>query len=475
MPRHLVVLVCALLAGSALWAGDAAAVEAAEHHTPTAPAHVRRVPVTIRKLKGEHQVPIDYRSALRLAAAKNLDILQARARLMEDRGARLRAIGRLLPSLSAGLETARIDGEIQASFGELGRRKFSTINPAGRVSLRVNPGEAIFELLAAHKRVGAAEHASDGVTQETLARVATQYFSLQAAEAQVGIAASAVQTAKELRRLAYDRATLGVGLEADAARAEARLAQEEVALTSAEERFRDASVDLADTLRLDPAVVLVPLEANVRQLELTDAHQPLPQLLDRALAQRPELRALGLRAAAAADAQAAAWWKALGPSAYGAVEESGIGRSFAVGNRQIYEGFVGWTLTPSSVGETRAAAARLEQTQLHQDQLKQAIRAEVVRARDLVFTAKLRISAGRRGVAAAQQSLTLSQDRFTGGAGLELEVIEAQEALTTARTALVQAIAQYNAAQVRLIRAVGDVSVATLTAFPTAPPGEASP
>lgn len=415
-------------------------------------------------MKDDPQLPIDYASALRLATAQNLDIMQARARLREAEGEHLRAIGVLFPSLSAGLTVAHIDGEIQASFGDLGRREFSTINPAGRVSLQLNPAQAIFDVLAASKRAEAGLSASESVTHDTLARVAATYFALQRAQAHIEITAAALATATELRQLARDREALGSGLEVDVARAEARCAREDVALTSAEEHFRSASIALADALQLDPTAVLVPIEVDVQPLALTDSERALPELIDQALAQRPEIHESDLRIGAAGNARSGTLAKAFGPTVYGAFEESGIGRSFAVGNRQIYGGFVGWTFAPSSVGDLQVASSRLEQAHMQRTQVEQAVKADVVQARTLMLTANARVTAARRGVVAAEESLSLSQDRFKHGAGLELEVIEAQESLTAARTALVDAIVEYNVAQVRLLQAIGDVSAATLAA-----------
>lgn len=444
----------------------AAATLSEEPEAAVAPASVRLQPLLLRAVKGEQQLPIDYASALRLATAQNLDIMQARAHLREAQGEHMRAIGVLLPSLSAGLTVAHTNGEIQASFGDLGRREFSTINPAGRVSLQLNPGQAVFDVLAASKRADAGLSASESVMQETLAHVATTYFALQRAQAHVDIAASALVTATELRQLARDREALGSGLEVDVARAEARYAREDVALTSAEELFRSASIALADALQLDPAAVLVPLEVDVQPLALTNADRPLAELIDQALAQRPEVHESDLRLGAAGNVRSGTLAKALGPTVYGAFEESGIGRSFDVGNRQIYGGFVGWTFSASSVGDVRVASARREQAHLQRTQVEQAVKADVVQARTLMLTAKARASAARRGVVAAEESLSLSQDRFKHGAGLELEVIEAQESLTAARTALVDAIVAYNVAQVALLHAIGDVSTAALTAGP---------
>jgi outer membrane protein TolC len=418
-------------------------------------ARVALTPIEIRLLSGDRHLPVDYPSAIRLAAAKSLDILQARARLEERLGERVREAGDLLPSVSAALQARHIDGETQANFGEQERVSFSTILPGVIVELRLNPGESIFELLAAHRRVEAGRLREEQVTQEALAQVAALYFRLLRAHAEVNIAAAAVDTAGELARLAHDRLELGVGLEVDSARAEARVAREELARAAAEERFRAASVDLAEALLLDPQVVLFPTEREVRQAVFVGTERDLETLLSVAVERRPALGELAREIDAAGDARSAAWWGGFGPEIYGAFEESAIGRSFDVDNRQIYGGFIGWRLSAASIGEVRAASARVEQARISRERVERSVQSEVVKARDGVLTAEERLSSARKGLVAAEQSLRLSRERFAGGVGLDLEVLEAQEALTAAQTALAAAIVDYDVEQVRLLLALG--------------------
>ncbi len=425
---------------------------------PSASAPIEVHPFETRWSSGVRELPIDYASAIRLGATRSLDILVARARLEERRGERASRAGALLPSLSSAFRAQRIDGEIQASFGELDRRSFSTIEPEIAVALRFNPGASVFDLLAAHKRVQAAHEHEDQVAQEALAVVATLYFGLLRARVEVDIARAEIETAGELVRLARDRHELGVGLEVDVARAKARLARAEVGRAAAEERFRSASADLSEALQLEPQVLLRPREREVRLASFVDAEQDVEVLLATALDRRPGLRELALELDAARDRQRAARWAALGPEVFGTFEESAIGRSLDVNNRQIYGGLIGWTFSPSSIGELRAASARAERVRLERQRVEQRIVSELVKTRDRVLAAQGRISAARRGVRAAEQSLKLSRDRFRSGVGLALDVLEAQEALTGARTELVAALVDCNVAQVRLLFALGEAT-----------------
>ena len=410
------------------------------------------------------KLPIDLPTAWRLATANNLDILEARARVREAQGEKNQALAAFFPSAAVSFSARKIDGRIQASFGELEDRTFSTLNPAGRIVLSVDPGRALFDTLAAYKLLDATARREDSVTQQTLLTVAQQYFDLEQTQAGVAIGEQAVTASHELVRLSRDREDLGVGLKVDILRAEAQLAQDEGFLSQTRQEFRAASVNLALTLKLDPGVTLVPLESAVKQLTQIPLATPLDDLLRRALAQRPEVKELSLRAEAADDQHKAMWWKALGPKVAGSVEESAIGRSFDLGSRHSYGGFVGWTLYPSSFGEIQAAAARLDQAKIQAERALQTVQAEVIQARETALAAQEQIEAALRGEQAAAASLVLSQIRFEGGVGLALEVLEAQEALTTARTALVSAIERYNKAQMGLLRAIGGISVPVLTA-----------
>jgi OMF family outer membrane factor len=423
-------------------------------------------PIELRPIRPGEKLPIDLPAALQLATANNLEIQEARARVREAQGAKNQALAEFLPTTSYSFTARKIDGRIQASFGELGDRTFSTLNPTGVLSLAVDPGKALFDTLAAYKLLDATAHQEEGVMQQTLLTVAQRYFDLEQAQARVAITEQAVAASQELVRLSRGRESLGVGLKVDALRAEAQLAEDEGFLSQTRKEFRDASVALALTLKLDPGVTLFPLEPAVKQLTVIPPATPLDDLLRRASGQRPEIKEFSLRTEAAEDQRKALWWKALGPKVAGTVEESAIGRSFDLGNRQIYGGFIGWTLSPSSIGEIQAARARLDQTKIQAERILESVKAEVIQARETVLTAQEQIEAALRGVQAAEASLTLSQVRLEGGVGLTLEVLEAQEALTTARTALVSAIAQYNKAQAGLLRATGEMSVTALVGAP---------
>lgn len=419
-------------------------------------------PVDLRLIEEGKRMPIDLGSAVRLAVANNLDLREARARVDEATGEKNRALGGLVPKATVSFAAGETAGLIQGSFGRLEEHTFGTINPAGRITFAVDPGAALFDALARYRALDATVQRAEAVTQDTLLAVAIAYFDLEQAQARVAIAEQAVAESKEFVRISDDRERLGSGLQVDVRRAEAQLAADQGLLTLRRKEFRDASVRLALVTQLDPALTLFPLATAVAPRHFVAAAE-LRTLVDRAVAERPELKEVANRAQAAEDRRDAAWWKALGPKVGGFVEESAIGTSFGnLGDRRIYGGVIGWEFALTTIGEIQTAQARREQTIIQVVRAQDVVTAEVVRAHEGVRAAAEQIDIARRGVTAAEATLALSQSRYAGGVGLALDLLEAEHALTVARTGLVGAIQAYNGAQVQLLRATGELSAEVL-------------
>lgn len=269
-------------------------------------------------------------------------------------------------------------------------------------------------------------------------------------------------TSTELLRVSGDREALGRGLRVSVELARARLARDEAQLAEARRGFRDASVALALVLQLDPTATLFP-PPEVEERSWIEP-SAVTELVRLAVAQRPEIAAARQIAGAAEDARTALWWKALGPKVVGTVQESAIGRSIGdLDNQQFYGGFVGFSFSPATLGEIQSAGARIEQADLQRVRVRQDVAADVVRASAALESARERLAAAFPGLTAADASLELSQSRYADGVGLELEVLEAQQALTGARITLVSAIEETNRAQAALLHATGQISLTVLT------------
>ena len=169
------------------------------------------------------------------------------------------------------------------------------------MGIDLSPVDVIFEPLAARQTTQRANADASAVFNDTLFQVSLTYLELVRAQAQVAIAREAVDNTGELVRITGDFARTGAGLEADAQRARADLADRERELLAAEERVRVVSAELARLLRLDQGVTLFALETQPLPITLISEDVPLESLIAQAVQMRPEIARVQLGGAKAAS------------------------------------------------------------------------------------------------------------------------------------------------------------------------------
>lgn len=463
----LVLLVKTGLAGSDSQTRQDAEAEATKsgvvsEYQPSQEASAPLEPVELR-LIGKERLPIDLPTALRLATASNLEIAEARAQVLEAKGNSSAADGHLIPGVSLFFRYGRTDGTLQGTFGDLGTATFNTLNPGLVASYSLNPGEAIFNTLAAHRIVDATRANESVVTQDVLLKVAEEYYDLVEAQARVKVAEKAVSDSKTLLHIAEVLKKEGISPGAEVVRAQTKIASDEQALIRAQNEFREASINLALTLKLDSSVTLFPQDKEIKQITLVNPEIRLDELINAAFEKHPELRRAGKEIKASEAEKSGAWLNALGPQVLLEAQVSGIGRDFGnIGEREIYQALVGVRISASSYGQIKAASARLGRAQVLEERTREQIRARVIKAHDEVLSGKEEIIPAQKEVEAAEGSLKLSQVRFKRGLGLAVEVIQAEDALASARLNYIKAIVDYNKAQTRLLNALGEISIESM-------------
>src|SRR5262249_22766164 len=133
--------------------------------------------------------------------------------------------------------------------------------------------DAIFAPLAARQVVRAREAGLQVALNDSLLAVAQAYFDVQQARGDLAGAEDAARKAEDLVR----RVPRLVGLAArvEVVRARAELSRRRKLVTAARERWRTASAELARILRLDPAVLVEPLEPPHLRVDLLPNYHPV--------------------------------------------------------------------------------------------------------------------------------------------------------------------------------------------------------
>lgn len=450
---------------------------------------------------GQQVLPIDLPGALRLAGAKDLDIAIARERVCLAIAELQQARVQWLPSLYLGPNWIRHDGQAQVVEGQvrtisksslfLGATAASGSSVSGPVPaggpaqvsgltsiLRFS--DAIFEPLAANQVVAARQAGIRVATNDALLGVAEAYLDLQRAAGGLAIAREAAANAEALATLARSYASSGAGLDADLRRSLAERDRQRKEVERAAGELEVASAELVLRVRLDPRLVVAPIEPPETVLRLVPEGCTIDELIVAALGRRPELAESQALVQATLVRLKQAKLRPFVPSL--ALRYSGGG--FGGGANGFFGNFNGrsdadvnlyWEVQNLGLADraiTRQRAAQQRTANLQLMQVQDRVAAEVVRAEKERIAAARAMEEAGRALPEAQASLDLNLTNIRRGAGLPgatrpIEVLQPIQALAQARADYLDAVLAHNRAQFRLQRALGRPS---LPAAKPAPP-----
>ncbi len=440
-------------------------------------------------IPGQSIEPIDLAGALRLAGARDLDIALARERACQAVAELDRARVLWLPSLFIGPSWVRHDGQAQVVQGPVQSISKSSLflgasvasgsgafgpNPAGGpaqlsgLSTILRISDAIFEPLAARRVVSARRSAIQAATNDALLGVSEAYFDLQQAAGSLAIAREAAANAEALASLTGTYARSGAGLEADHRRILAERERQRRNVEAAVGQLEVASAELVRRVRIDPRVVVSPVEPPEAVIRLVVDDCPLDDLIATGLRHRPELAEARETVEATLVRLKQARLRPLIPSL--ALQYSGGG--FGGGVNGFFGNFgarsdaavnLYWEVQNLGMADRAIARSRAAQQRaalLEQMKVQDRVAADVVRAdKSLLASARAMREAGR-SVPEAVSSLSLNLTNIRRGAGLPgatrpIEVLQPIQALAQARADYLDAVLGYNRAQYRLFHALG--------------------
>ncbi|MBI5801692.1 MAG: TolC family protein [Verrucomicrobia bacterium] len=407
--------------------------------------------------------PIDLPTALKLAGAQNLDVQIARERLRESQAAHDAALYNFFPWVAPGVGYKRHDGRIQDVTGNMFDTSKQQLAPGLNVEARLELGEAWFKALAAKQLAKAADHAVEAQRQESVFNAAHGYFDLVKARATAEVAQEASRIAGDYADQLQRGVELGLIFKGDALRARGQAERNQLAVQQAREQQRLSAARLAQVLRLDPSVDLLPADIELLPLRLTATNTALDTLVAQALGARPELkRGSALTKAAKKNRDAAtvgplipslgaqAFFGGLGGGRNNDLDQFGGTESVAI--------TLGWRIGPGGIFDStreKFADASLKAASLATDKVKDDVIRQVVEAHTRVHSLAAQLATLKRALATAEEAFRLTRERKERGFGVVLENIFAEQDLTRARSDYVAGIAEFNKAQYGLLRATG--------------------
>lgn len=454
---------------------------------------------------GAKALPINLPTALRLAGVRPLDV-QAAAQRIRAGAAQLRQAQVLwLPTIYSGTDYYRHDGQNQLVQGPIFNSSKSSFLLGGGPYAVFALSDAMFLPLAQRQVVRAQQAARQATVNDAMLAVAEAYFNVQQARGELAGAAEAVaETEQLLERTRQLGEVLVPAFEQ--IRTSTELSRRRQSLHLAREQWGVASAELNRILQLDPTTLVEPVEPPQFQVTLIDAQVPPEELVRIGLTRRPELAASQRLVQATLYRMRQERWRPFTPSVWlrGAAPgvtglmSSGLfggGQNSSLGNfgmRNDMDLQILWELRNLGFGNkalVREKEAENRLAVLDVLRIEQQVAADVVKARVQVEMAAARIGDAQDELRGAQRSLAenltgLKNTRQVGDLPMLIsrpqEVVAAVQALGQAYNDYYGAVADYNRAQFRLYRAVGNPSglLAGQVAAAQSPPpphGGASP
>lgn len=448
---------------------------------------------------------ISFPEVLRIAVTQNLDIRIRQEDVSAKKWSLFSSYGGFLPNATMGYRYQYLKGKLNIPFlgggASGGGARINTpfiITNAGFTYYAFQGGKVLFTALQNRNYLRASRFQQKATLSDTLVEATRRYLNLVLSEAILQIRIKAVETSEA--QLALDQTLLqgGKATKLDVLQARTQLSSDRQNLIDQQITRRTAAIDLADLLNLDQGVDLVPDNRTVEVHRLISDASPPAVLLKTAIETRPELKQFREQWLASKK-QARINAAPLLPSFQFFGTAYGIGETLSNSKETVTTNLNPITLTPAAagapgvpfqrkvsrqisplytlgyainwnfsgmgmtdLGNVESARAQSRQSMLELNKKLNTVTNEVRQSYLKTLSAYRKLDETTAKVESATEELRLSQMRFQYGVGKNIDILKAQEDLTSALIENAQAMISYNISQAQLLRDTGLISVDNL-------------
>jgi len=406
--------------------------------------------------------------AVDLALEKSLRVKAAGADAQMAASLQRQALAPFWPQLSANgyVNEQRMGPNVYTSAGNTMARNYQVFsadrnrdaNFTAMYSLFAG-GRDYYGYKAAERRAAAARESLHGTEVDVAMQARLDYIAALREAANLRVTRDLLRTVDERLRISREQFEAGRIPRYYVLRDETEQANTVQMEAMAESRLEQAMVALKTTLGIDLAS-----DATLAdQLQYTPTSVSIEAGIREASERQPDLKAaIKQREAVAAEVRAAygnyfpqvslaymydwAWMKPRN-------EPTSSADGYSVGlvvTLPVFDGFL-------RENALKTAKARLERAVQAEGLVRQQIAKDVNQAVLMLRAADKSVEASRRGVDQADEEFRVVRERFESGRGIQLEILDAQAAVTRARFNMVNALAEYQGALAMWLRATGRV------------------
>lgn len=402
---------------------------------------------------------LDLRTAITFALENNFAIRQAKERIRQQQGVVVEVTAREIPNVGANGSYQVNDKEISQSFP-----------PSDRSwQINISASQVLFAGGGVRSAVKSSKLARDAAIldlqatiNDALLQVRTAFFNVLLAREKIKVQESNLDLLQSQLKTATDRYRAGTVSSFEQLRAEVAVANARAPLITARNDYRLAIESLRQALGF---TTNTPGDATkvpdfVGTLQFTPVNFDLQSAFDAAHANRPDLQRLAKLVEARQESITTArsgYYPQV--SAFGGwALRKGSTNTFRDSPDGFLAGIQGqWNIFDGRATAGRVAQARsvAEQTRLSLTEAQLAVDVDVRRAYSQWQEASELADASQKVVEQATEAVRLANARYAAGTSTQLDVLQAQVDLTTARTNQIQAFYTYNVAVAQLRKAMG--------------------
>ncbi|PWT82300.1 MAG: TolC family protein [Acidobacteria bacterium] len=408
---------------------------------------------------------LSLREAVDRAVEFNLGAVGLTEAVKQARGQAKIARSSLLPNLNASLSETVQQTNLRAlgvrfSFPIPGFSAPTIVGPFNYFDVRATLSQTVVDLTARNNYLAAKDLARANELSVADARdlvvlaVGGTYLQLIATKSKIDAARAQLATADSLYRQTAQQRAAGVVAQTDLNRSQIQLLTQQQRLVSLQNDYLKLKINLARLTGL-PANAEYEISDSI---PFTDAPPiSFDDALKQAFNQRSDLKAAEMQVQAAEHARSAARAEQLPSFAvradYGVI---GTNPSQSHGTFTV----VGTIRVPiwqggRAKGQMEIAEAALGQRRAELEDIKDRIESEVRNAYLDLQASVSQVEVARKSIEIATQNLDLTRQRFEAGVSDNVEVVQSQEALSTANTDYINSVFAHNLAKLSLARAIG--------------------
>jgi TolC family type I secretion outer membrane protein len=403
--------------------------------------------------------------AVKMALKQNPDVQMAGEKVVATRGKYVESRSGALPKLdltSTYTRLAPVPGvTLPPAFGG-GEIKMGY---ADNYDLKLSLSQSIFSwdkvqngYRAASDQVKSSQEDSAKTRQETIASVTKAYYGVLVTQEFIRVSEEALARVQEQERVVSKRYEAGTVSKFDLLRTQVQVANTKPQVEKAHDGY-------AMTLLALKNLIGVPLDSP---MELSGSLSYEPMTVDlkaatqTAVDRRPDLKSLTYqkmalehtlsiaKAALRPNLSLAATYDYKRPGPNGEDKWGQSATASAILYTPLFDGF-------SSSGRVAQVASGVRQLEIAQKQAEEGVALEVNSAVLALREAQANIESQKENVDLAKESLRIGKVRYDSGLITNLEILDAELAVTQAETNYLQALYDFQTARVNLKKAMGEL------------------